>query len=131
MKKQREYEIVEISDDDLLYRRIPARHFRLDGRIDYSTYIRSKSATPDPHISVDLARLTTPEKTLGAAPSPEFGLGVLKAGDARELGFIVRHDPSNTNRAHYVIEGAKTDKDCAELTDITHILIGPPVERDA
>ncbi len=123
--KRREIEIIDIRDDDLLYRRIPGRHFQLDRRIDFATYFRSKSATPDPEISVNLAHLTTPEETLAAAPSPDFGLGELTAGEVRALGFTVRHQPTKKNRAHCLIEGVKTETDCAELRDITRIKIRP------
>ena len=125
MSKQREYEVELIRDDDLLYRRFHPTSLRLDGTIDFSAFTKHNSGEPDPEISVNLARKTTPEKTLAAAP-PVFGLGVLKAGDVRRLGFTVRHDPKPKNRAHSLIEGAKTEADCYLLAEITHVHTLPP-----
>ena len=64
---------------------------------------------PDPQISVDLARLTTPQATLVRAPRPGFGLGVLVARDPRSLGLTVRHHPLPDNAAHSLIEGQRPD----------------------
>lgn len=141
MMKRREMEIVEISDDDLLYRRIPPTDFRLDGSIVYSTYTKSeqsepgqpKRAVPDPEISVDLASRTTKEWTVAAGHSRKvpFGLGELTAGEVRALGFTVRHQPTRENKAHCLIEGLKTETDCAMLRDITRIIIRPETISDA
>lgn len=132
---KRTFEIIEISDDDLLYRRIPPTDFRLDGSILASTYTTSgssapgqpKRAVPDPHISVDLSRRTTKERTVATGHSRKvaFGLGELTAGEVRALGFTIRHNPSKENRAHCLIEGVKTETHCAQLRDITRIIIRP------
>jgi len=135
MMNRQQFEIVEIDDDDLLYRRLPHWDFRLDGSIVASTYTTSEQSSPgqpirtvpDPHISVDLARLTTKERTRAAEHSRKipFGLGELTVGEVRALGFTVRHDPSRKNKAHCLIEGLKTETDCAMLRDITRIIIRP------
>lgn len=129
MSKQREYEVELIRDDDLLYRRFHPTSLRLDGTIDFSAFTKHNSGELDPEISVDLARKTTPEGTLAAVPPRlvnVLGLGVLKAGDVRRLGFTVRHDPKPKNRAHSLIEGAKTEADCYLLAEITHVHTLPP-----
>jgi hypothetical protein len=125
MNKEQENDVDQISDDDLLYRRFHPTSLRRDGRITYAAYMRPKTTIPDPEISVNLARKTTPEETLAAAP-PIFGLGMLKASDVRRLGFTVRYSPSQRNRAHCVIEGAKTAKDCYLLAEITQVHTFPP-----
>jgi hypothetical protein len=129
MSKKREYDVEPIHDDDLLYRRFHPASLRLDGNIDYSAFTKHDSGEPDPEISVDLARKTTPEKTLAAVPRRlvnVLGLGVLKAGDVRRLGFTVRHDPKQSNRAHSLIEGVKTEADCYLLAEITQVHTLPP-----
>jgi hypothetical protein len=127
MNKARGNGTVQISDDDLLYRRFYYKSVRRDGSITPAAYTRPKTTIPDPEISVDLARLTTPARTLAAADEQLFGLGVLKAGDVRELGFTVRYQPSRKNRAHCIIEGAKTEADCDHLAKITRVHTLPQV----
>lgn len=127
MNKVRGKDAVQITDDDLLYRRFYYKSIRRDGRITAAAYIQSRTNTPDPEISVDLARLTTPEKTLAAAPPGGiFGLGVLKVGDVRRLGFTVHYNPSRENTAHCIIVGAKTEADCDRLAEITRVHTLPP-----
>src|SRR5690242_10610171 len=118
MNKEEENEIVQISDDDLLYRRFHPKSLRRDGNITSAAYIRHKEKKPDSEISVDLARKTTPESTLEAADPPIFGLGELRVGDVRNLGFTVRYAPSRGNKAHCIIEGVKTEMDCRRLAEI-------------
>jgi hypothetical protein len=117
----------EISDDDLLYRRLAPQGVEPDGTLNNAIFMKSKPPNePDPEISVDLARLTTPEKTLAAAP-PALGLGLgqLKVGDVRKLGFTVSRAPSKKNPAHCVIIGLKTSDDYDRLTEITTPVIYP------
>jgi hypothetical protein len=125
MNQEQENDVGQIRDDDLLYRRFHYTSLRRDGSISYAAYMRPKTTTPDPEISVNLARETTPEDTLAAAP-PVFGLGVLRAGDVRKLGLTVRYNPSRKNRAYCLIEGAKTEVDCDLLAGITHVHTFPP-----
>lgn len=114
----------EISDDDLLYRRFHRSSLRRDRSITDGAYTRPKTKIPDPEISVDLERLTTPEKTLAAAP-PGFGLGVLSVRDVRRLGFTARYQPIPGNNAHCIIEGVKTEKDCDDLAKVTQVHTQP------
>ncbi len=127
MNKKRENDKVQIGDDDLLYRRFHRKDLRRDGGITYALYMQRKPTTmPDPEISVDLGSLTTPEKTLAADPRPIFGLGVLRVGDVRRLGFTVRYNPNPKNNAHCIIEGVITEADCDRLAEITHVHTLPP-----
>lgn len=131
MNNEWENDAYQISDDDLLYRRFHYIDLRRDGSIAYSLYVRRKPPPPipDPEISVDLASRTTPKKTLEAAPPrlrSDLGLGILRVGDVRSLGFTVRYQPTQGNNAHCVIEGAETEADCARLADITRVHTLPP-----
>ncbi len=88
-------ETEEIADDDELYRRLAPGHVDPDGSVNSAAFkVRGR---PDLHISVDLARLTTPEVALARAPRSGFGLGVLVARVPRSLGFSVRRDPLPDN----------------------------------
>ncbi|SRR5260370_15059587 len=121
-----ENDVVQISDDDLLYRRFHYTSLLRDGGIASIAYMRPRTVIPDPEISVNLARKTTPEETLAAADPPIFGLSELRVGDVRNLGFTVRYAPSRGNKAHCIIEGAKTETDCERLAEITKVRILPP-----
>lgn len=129
MNKAQENGAVQISDDDLLYRRFYYKSLRRDGSITFAAYTRPRTTIPDPEISVDLARLTNPARTLGAVDKSLFGLGELKAGDVRKLGFTVRHQPIEENLAqgieknyaHCIIEGLKTEEDCDRLAEKTRV----------
>jgi|SRR5579862_4088212 len=113
----------DLRDEDELYRRfLPTKK---KGRVPSTTYTTRPTGNPDPEISVDLARETTPEKTLEAGKPTHFKLGILRVGEVRELGFTVRRDPKPDNPAHCVIEGAKTLDDCDRLAEITSIYIPP------
>jgi hypothetical protein len=80
---------------------------------------------PDPNISVDLARLTTPEETAARGPKPGFGVGRLVAGEVRALGLAVRHDPIEGNPANALIEGAMTRLHCHLLAQATTVVLLP------
>lgn len=128
MSQLQENKMLQINDDDLLYRRFHYKSLWSDGSITNVAYMRPKSTTPDPEISVNLARLTTPTQTLEAVSKSLFGLGELKVGDVRKLGFRVRYDPMPDNDAHCIIEGAKTEEDCDRLAEITRVHT-PPQRR--
>jgi hypothetical protein len=130
-------EIVEIEDTDDLYRRLPHDHVKPDGRI--SSVAFCFRGQPDPSLSVDLAKLTTPEESIARAPKPGAGLGVFQAAVPRQLGLTVRHAPIPPNHregrppnpAHAVIEGL-TPEDrltrCYQLAERMRILV-PPQRR--
>jgi hypothetical protein len=113
----------QIADEDILYRRIARHAVRKDGTVSSSAFkVRNE---PDNSISVDLARLTTPEATVSRAPKPGFGVGAFAAKIPRSLGFIARHDPKDDNPAHSLIEGENTEEKCYELASKIQVLIQP------
>lgn len=115
--------IEEIADGDELYRRIAPGAVRPDGTVSRVAYMRNSQ--PDDEISVDLARLTTPERSIEPIKGRGFGLGALVAGYPRSLGFAVRHDPLPTNHAHSLIAGPSTRQTCRHLADNTRHLAEP------
>lgn len=116
-------EMVEaVLDDDELYRRLAREHVNEDGTVNSAAYkLRGR---PDLGISVDLARLTTPQQVI--ASHPHAGVGVLVARVPRSMGFDVRHDPLPDNPAHCLIEGENTRAKCRLLAEATTVLIPPP-----
>ncbi|WP_341733689.1 hypothetical protein [Microcoleus sp. EPA2] len=114
----------EIADNDILYRRIPNVHLYEDGTVKSVAFqVRGK---PDNSISVELARLTTPQESLAFAKNPDTTkVGVLVAGYARSLGFIIRHDPLQDNPAHCLMEGENNKVKCKLLAEATTILTLP------
>jgi hypothetical protein len=116
-------EIEEIADNGQLYRRLVSFHINPDGTINSAAFkLRGK---PDPSLSVDLARLSTPEETASRAGMPGFGVGVLEASGPRSIGFQVRHDPLPDNPAHSLIEGENTKQKCRRLAEFTTVIISP------
>lgn len=116
-------EIEEIADDDQLYRRLVSFHINPDGTVNSAAFkLRGK---PDPSLSVDLARLSTPEETASRPGTPGFGVGVLEASGPRSIGFQVRHDPFPDNPAHSLIEGENTKQKCRRLAEFTTVIISP------
>ena len=115
------FEVRLIKDEDVLHRRIPPNYFKTNGPISSSAY--KVNGRPDVEISVDLAYLTTIEKTL--EDRPHFGVGSLIALDPRSLGLGVVHDPLPDNEAHSLIKGATENAQCSELARRTKIVKRP------
>ncbi len=133
-----------IGDEDWLYRRLALNHLRSDGTVNRTAFMRNslppgKGKEPDPQVSVDLARLTTPPHSptgsLAAARRPNQGIGALQAGFPRMLGLDVLHDPiveppEMVNRAHTLIQGNASER-AMELCELMaeemskHVLIFP------
>ena len=118
-------EVVDVDDSDDLYRRIAPAHVNPDGTVNSGAYkYGGKFASS---ISVDLARLTTPEDTLRYRPT--FGLGSLEARVPRGLGLTVRHAPGNDLSAHCLIEGQTTKAICRQLAESTTLIVAPDPSR--
>jgi hypothetical protein len=112
-----------IAGHDRLYRRLVPQHLRPDGTVNsYAFMLRGQ---PDPTISVDLARLTTPEETAHRTGKPGAGVGALVAEVPLALGLAVRHDPLPGNAAHSLISGASTKAHCRQLAEAVTVLIRP------
>jgi hypothetical protein len=118
-------EIVEINDDDFVFRRLAPDHLYPDGTANSNAY--KLGGKPDPDISVDLGKLTHEAEALARAGRPGFRLGVLQVRDVRALGLTVRHNPTPENPAHCVIQGNNSKKTCRQLTEITAVRIPPAV----
>lgn len=113
-----------IAADDWLYRRLALNHLRSDGTINRTAFMRNsvppgKGKEPDPEVSVDLARLTTPPNSpaasLATARRPNQGVGAILAGFPRRLGLDVTHHPiveppELANRAHSLIQGNASER---------------------
>ena len=117
-------EVLYIEDDDDLYRRIHRTQLKNEEVLP-AAFVTNRQ--PDNSISVDLARLTTPDETLsrGRKCKSEYGLGVLCAQYPRTLGFTVRHRPSHDNHAHTLVEGQNTRTKCHLLARATSLLRRP------
>ena len=117
------FEVRQIEDDDELYRRIAPSFFKMDGSISSSAY--KLNGRPDKEISVNLAYLTTVEKTL--QDRPNFGVGSLIARSPRDIGLDVVHDPqvNPDNESHSLIKGARTNEHCSRLAKATSVLKDP------
>lgn len=113
-----------IAPDDELYRRLAPGHLGTLTRLVYMC-----NGQPEGEISVDLARLTTPEESVRRARKPSGGLGVLAARAPLDLGFAVRHDPLPENFSHTLIVGENTRQKCYLLAEATRILIQPDTSR--
>jgi hypothetical protein len=119
-----------IVDGDHLYRRLAPDTIR-NGRVNRGAYyFRGQPdpfrGQPDPSVSVDLARMTTPERTRQGARHPDqVGVGELPAHVPLGLGLTVRHAPIDGNNAHCLIEGVTTRAVCQTLADHTTIIIAP------
>ena len=117
--------ILTIHDDDHLYRRVYRDHFGRAGEVLSVAF--KFCGKPDHHISVDLARLTSPDEAVSrdGASSTTHGLGVLVARHPRGLGFAVNHSPLPNNRAHSLIEGENDKQKCRLLAQHTTVLLRP------
>jgi len=107
----------EIKDEDELYRRIHPTHV-INGKISSAAF---KQRQPD--LSVDIARLTTPERTLSYYP--DYGLGSLAAGFFRNLKLEVYHAPIPSNYSHAIVYG-KITHSMAKMVAIAVKLIRKP-----
>jgi hypothetical protein len=109
--------IVAVDDDELLYRRLVPDHLHDDGSVKSNAY--KLHAKPDPSISVDLASLTTVEESIARGRRDDTKLRALRVSEVRALGLTVRHDPTEDNPSHTVIEGNQSKASCKALAGLT------------
>jgi hypothetical protein len=114
--------MVMIVDADELYRRLIHYHVLPDHKVSSAAF-KDKKKRPDPSISVDLARMTTPQESLSRAGIPNMHLGALLARIPREVELCVRHDPLDDNQAHSLIEGQNDDDKCRWLAENTEVIM--------
>ncbi|MGH2352505.1 MAG: hypothetical protein ACRDI2_12160 [Chloroflexota bacterium] len=113
----------EIADHDHVYRRLTPHHLRPDGTVN--SYAFMLYGEPDPHLSVDLAKLTTPQEAASRGRRPGTGVGSFTAAVPRSVGLTVKHDPLPENVAHSLIEGATSKEQCRRLAEAVAIVIRP------
>jgi len=95
--------IETIYDVDALYRRVAEYWIKESGEISSAAF---QNAVGTDEMSVDLARLTTPQTT--ALNESNYGVASFLAGVARELDQEVFHSPTQDNVAHSTVKGEKT-----------------------
>ena len=74
---------------------------------------------------MDLARLTTPEKT--RASHLDMGVAEIAASVPLDMGLTVKHAPEHDNYAHCLIMGLKTKTQCRMLAEKASIRLKPCV----
>lgn len=107
-----------VSATDFLYRRVHPDQQK--SRTEVST-----AAFTDLELSVDLASLTSPEKTWARAKNPDWGLVRIPVALMRELSVPqeVRHWPEICNWAHTLVIGRKPGSVKNKLRENAEILI--------
>jgi len=108
--------IIDIEDDDDLYRRIHPHFQKENGKISSAVFKQR-----NPYLSIDVAKLTTPEKSL--ANYPDFGLASIVTKSVRNLSLEVYHQPKIDSYAHGIIEGNITDATAKKLTNYARLVI--------
>lgn len=109
-----------IAADDLLYRRFFQYYIKSSGEVSSAAF-KDKKGRPDPELSVDLARLTTPERCLSLG-QPGMRLGQLKAAVPLSLGLSIVHSPVADNYAHCLMIGNPTKQICRLLAEATTVV---------
>jgi len=94
---------LDILDQDDLYRRVPDVWLKGDGKVSSAAF---QNTTNSDDMSVDLARLTTPQTTVSEYPT--CGVASFRAALARQLGQKVLHAPILGNPAHSMVRGKKS-----------------------
>ena len=112
--------ILEILDEDELYRRVPLLWIKEGGNISSAAF---QNTTNTDDMSVDLGKLTTPKRTASA----KKGCGVVSfnAGLARKNKQEVLHTPTFQNYAHSTVRGKKTKSIRRELAKGSRIVFLP------
>jgi hypothetical protein len=111
----------EILNEDQLYRRFLDVWLKDDGSVSSAAF-QNTSHTDE--MSVDLAKLTSPEITVSKYPT--FGVAGFLAGLARKLQQRVLHDPIPENIAHSNVKGQKTKGIRRKLARGSTVVLPPP-----
>lgn len=109
-----------IADEDIVYRRLHQNCFKQNGAVSSAAF--KTNSRPDNQISVDLARLTTPEESVSRKSRSGFRLGELEAGGPRQLGFDVIYDRKPDNSAHSLIVGENSANLCKQLALLVRVI---------
>jgi hypothetical protein len=105
----------KVEDEHELYRRVHPDWIKSSGKISSAAF---KQKTPD--LSVNIARLTTPEKTLYGYP--RHGLGSLLATTFRIENLEIYHVPVSCNHAHAIVYGKITGPMAKRISDSTKLI---------
>lgn len=112
-------DLEEIADGDDLYRRIIPYYIKKNGSVSSAAFMKDRGKTPDNEISVEIARLTSTEMCATRYGDRGFRIIVLRAGSARALGFVVRHDPLPDCYPHALVAGDNTRERCRQLAEVS------------
>jgi len=112
--------IETIHDADELYRRVIEYWIKENSVISSAAF---QNTTNTDEMSVDLARLTTPQAT--ALHKTNFGVASFLAGVARELNQEVFHSPVSENYAHSTVKGRKTGSIRKKLVKKSTLILLP------
>ena len=110
-----------INDEDELYRRLMHYYVKEDGKVSSAAFQPSRNGRQDA-ISVDLARKTTAEITLGR-DDRGFRLGGLLVAVPRSVGMEVEYRPQPDNNSHCLIVGEFTMTNRRKLADATRVVV--------
>lgn len=110
-------QVIAILSEDSLYRRIHPS-FKKNGKVSTAIFKQR-----DPHLSVDVAKLTTPECCL--AGYQNHGLAGILAGFVRQLSLNAYHEPLPDNYAHGIVEGKITDGIAKKLALSADLIVEP------
>jgi len=108
--------IVDILDEDELYRRIHPSWQKNNGKISSGAFITK----PHP-VSIDIAKLTTPIKTL--SNFPDHWLVSLITKIVRSIGLDACHNPRPENYAHGLIKGKINKTKARRLAESASLVI--------
>lgn len=112
--------VLDIYDDDELYRRIPLYWIKPSGNPSSAAF-QNTTGTDD--MSVDLGKLTTPEKT--ASAKEDGCVASFYASLARKNEQEVIHTPMVENYAHSSVRGKKTQSIRRKLVKGSRIIFHP------
>ncbi len=118
------WDVEEIADEEILYRRIHTQWF-VDGEL-------TPGAFKDYEMSTDWKRYSSAEEARQRARNPNLNAVVsLVAGEARHYaGQLVQHAPLPENRAHTNVIGEKSLRVRQRLLDICTVELQAPRSRD-
>ena len=102
--------VVELANEDLLWRRIHPNHVRSDMTV-------KSVAFNHPEMSVDVARL---QRDMSITLAKGAGVAEFQVSVARDLSQEVRHDPDVDNHAHALVIGDKPRPTREALRDAAH-----------
>ena len=117
---QDDQSVVTIHDVDELYRRLTPiwrKYYKDNGRLSSAAFRPRKGSS----LSVDLARLTTPERCLSAYD--DCGLSSLVVADVRSQSLEVQYTPLAENTAHCDVVGEFTKATAKRLAAKAQVLV--------